>query len=78
MARFILLTGENRGQVLGPGLNPIQRVATAATPDPVCILNILVLSDPAHEEHWGHLGALPQMDIADPDFPPAIEPPEEA
>jgi hypothetical protein len=78
MARFILLNQENRDHVLSPGLNPILRVATAATPDPVFILNTLVLADPAHEDHWVYLGALPQMDIADPDFPVALEPPEEA
>lgn len=77
MARFILLNQENRDHVLGRALNPIERQATPATPNPVFILNTLVLADPTHEEHWDYLGALPQKDITDPDFPPAIEPPED-
>jgi hypothetical protein len=77
MARFIILSQENRDRVLGPSLNPIERQPTAATPDPVYILNVLVLSDPAHAAIWDYLGALPQMDLSDPDFPPAPEPPPE-
>jgi hypothetical protein len=77
MARFIVLSQENRDYVDGPTLDPIQRVANAATPNPVYILNILVLSDAAHEEFWEYLGALPQMDVGDPNFPSAIEPPEQ-
>lgn len=77
MATFIILDLENRNHVLGPSLVPIQRQGGGANPDPVFILNVLVLSDPAHEEFWEYLSALPTMGLSDPDFPPALIPPED-
>ena len=74
MAQFILLTAEQADQVRGPSqsvagasLNPIERQGGKF------ILNVLVLSDPAHEAHRDYLGALPQLDSSDPEFPPEIE-----
>lgn len=77
MATFIILAQADRDHVLGPTLEPVQRTPTTATPDPVYILNTLVLGDPVHAEFWDYLGALPQMDITDPNFPPAIDPPDD-
>lgn len=76
MALFIFLTSEQADQVRGPSdvtpsaaLNPIERQSG------IFILGIAVLADPAHEAHWEYLGALPQIDSTDPDFPPEL--PEE-
>lgn len=78
MAMFILLTVAQAGQVRGPSavtlsasLNPIERQGSSF------ILGVGVLTDPAHEAHQEFLAALPQLDSADPDFPPAIDPPED-
>jgi hypothetical protein len=76
MATFIILAAENADHVRGPSLQPVGRQGGGANPNPVFILNILVLSDPMHVAFWDYLGALPTMDLMDPDFPAAIELPE--
>lgn len=73
MATFIILNQANRDHVEGPSLQPVERQGGGANPDPVFILNTLVLSDPTHEEFWEYLDALPKMAADDPDFPPPIE-----
>jgi hypothetical protein len=70
MAIFIILSQADRDHVVGPALKPIERQATAATPAPVFILNVLVLDDPTHADVRGYLAALLQMDASDADFPP--------
>lgn len=73
MPLFILMTAEQADIVRGPSssnpsaaLNPIERVG------PAFIFGVAVLGDAAHEQHWALLGALPQMDSSDPDFPPPL------
>jgi hypothetical protein len=74
MASFIILNADQADQVRGlsatdpmSALNPIERQGG------VFILGAAVLDDPAHAVHHALLFALPQMDSADPAFPPAIE-----
>jgi hypothetical protein len=66
MATFILMTSEQANYVRGLALNPIERQGD------VFILNMLVLSDPTHEQWHEYLSALPTMDLTDPNFPPAL------
>lgn len=77
MTNFIFLAATNADHVRGPFLQPIKRQGGGANPDPVFILNVLVLSDPMHGAFWDYLGVLPTMDLTDPDFPAAIELPED-
>lgn len=69
---FIILTSEQADAVRGPtmppaALNPIERA------DGAYILNVAVLTDPAHALHADFLAGLPQMDSSDPGFPGEIE-----
>jgi len=72
MSLFIILTAAQadavRGSTTPPAaLDPIERH------DGVFILGLTVLSDPAHAMHHALLAGLPQLDGADPAFPPEIE-----
>lgn len=74
MVLFILMNSAQADHVRGPSatkpwaaLNPIERQGG------VFILGVGVLTDDGHEAHWDYLAVLPQMDIADPDFPLPIE-----
>lgn len=67
MAMFILLTEAQAAEVRGPALDPVEHAGGTF------ILNVLVLSDPAHAEHHDTLAALPRMDSSDPAFPPEKE-----
>lgn len=69
-ATFIILTQFDADTVRTETLNPIERVPTAATPNPVFILNTLVLADPLHVAQHDYLVGLPTMDITNPNFPP--------
>lgn len=76
MAHFIILTAEQadhvRGPTITPGfLNPIERDGGWF------ILPAAVLDDPLHEERREYLLGLPQLDSADPAFPPPLTLPEE-
>ena len=71
MSTFILLDLDQAGMVRGPSvpfaaLNPIEREGG------VFVLGVEVLNDPAHQKHWAFLTLLPQMDSADPAFPPPL------
>lgn len=79
MSIFILLPAAAANAVRGPSLtvpsaalNPIEREGG------LFILSVLVLSDPAHAEHYEFLNTFPLMDTNDPAFPPEIIPPEDA
>ena len=72
MATFILLDADQADSVRGPStpsaaLNPIERDGG------VFVLGVEVLTDPAHQAHWSYLSALPQLDSADPAFPPLLD-----
>lgn len=72
MANFIILDASQADLVRGPttppaSLDPIERQGG------LFVLGAAVLADPAHAMHHALLSTLPQMDGADPAFPPAIE-----
>ena len=72
MSLFIIMTAAQADRVRGPttppaALYPVERQGGAF------ILGVAVLSDPAHAMHHELLSGLPQLDGADPAFPPEIE-----
>ncbi len=72
MSLFIIMTAAEAGIVRGPttppaALDPVERQ------NGMFILGVAVLADPAHEMHHELLSGLPQLDSADPAFPPEIE-----
>lgn len=72
MSTFLILTASQADEVRGPtvppaALDPVERQAG------VFILGVAVLADPAHAMHHALLSGLPQLDSADPAFPPEIE-----
>ena len=78
MAMYIVLTAEQADHVRGPSLStPSAALLPIERQGGVYILGIEVLDDPAHAAHWEYLGGAPQMDSDDPQFPAAIEPPED-
>lgn len=74
MAMFILLSSyADTEEVRGPSasepdayLEPIERQGG------IWILGVEVLDDPAHAAHHAYLSTFPQMDSANPAFPPAL------
>tara|TARA_R110000822_G_scaffold170213_1_gene310106 strand:- start:499 stop:714 length:216 start_codon:yes stop_codon:yes gene_type:complete len=69
---FILLGAAQADVVRGPStpsaaLNPTERQGG------VFILGVEVLTDPAHAAHRDYLAVLPQMDSANPAFPPPVD-----
>jgi len=74
MAMFILLTAEQADTVRGPSSStPSAALAPVERQGGVFILGVEVLGDPAHQAHWSYLSALPQLDSADPAFPPLLD-----
>lgn len=74
MATFIILTAEQADQVRGASdVTPSAALAPVERQGGLFILGVGVLTDPAHAAHREYLAALPQLDSADPHFPPTIE-----
>ncbi|WP_295143911.1 hypothetical protein [uncultured Reyranella sp.] len=76
MPGFIVLSADEAAHVRGPAsppyaLEPIERQGG------VFILPADVLDHPAYAMHAEFLAARPQMDSADPSFPPALDPAED-
>lgn len=72
MSAFVILTAGQAEAVRGPTTSPAA-LEPIARQGGVFILGAAVLDDPAHAMHHALLFALPQIDSADPAFPPAIE-----
>lgn len=71
MSTFILLTAEQADRVRGLSVaSPYAALNPIACPGGVFLLGADVLFDPAHEAHREFLATLPEMEDADPDFPP--------
>lgn len=74
MPAFILLSSDDAARVRGPSTSvPFASLEPVERRGGLFILGVDVLADPAHEAHKDYLGALLQMDSADPGFPAEIE-----
>jgi len=66
MTTLILLSAEDADAVRGTSAAvDWAALAPVALTDGRFILNVSVLTDPAHEAHWELLATLPQADLAD-------------
>lgn len=77
MSTFIKLTSAQAASVRGPSetkpmfaLDPVERVGG------IFLLPVVVLAEPAFDEHKEFLQSLPQIDSDDPAFPDPMPSPE--